>query len=348
MSRLRLFSIFLAVFAMIATLAACGGSSDSGTGGGDTGASSENPQTVLNQAFSADAAIKSADIDLSLDFAAKGSSEANFSASLTGPVEGGGGDVPKFDLTAKADGSGSGQNFNFEGGATSTGDAFYVSYGGNSYELDAATASYIKQAFQASSKQQTGQTGSLQAFKNVLTNLKNEGTTDVEGTETVEVSGDVDVKKLVDAIRPLAEQAQSLGTVAPGTSIPSPAELDQVTQLIKSATFDVYAGADDHVLRKLTATIDLDDPASSDTATIEFDLTLDKVNESLDVSAPDNAKPLSDLVGPGGLSGILGGAGLSGGSAGGSGGTAAAPTQEQLQCLQTAKTAADLSNCIGQ
>lgn len=328
---------------MLTTLAACGGGSDSSSGDGSS--SSDDPQAVLDQTFSSDQNIDSADIDVSFDVSAQGSSSGSLSASLTGPVESNGSGVPKFDLTAQVSGDGSGQSIDFEGGATSTGDAAYISYGGSDYKVDDATFSFVEQAFAASSQQQKQGSASLSAFKDVLTNLKNEGNEDVEGTDSVHVSGDIDVDKLIDALRPFAAQAGSLGALSGGANIPSPAQLDQVKEFITAATFDVYSGADDHLLRKLEAEVDIHDPSSDDTATVNLSITLAKVNESQDISAPADAKPLSDLTGGssiGDLLGGLGGAGTSGGT------TTPGLTPQQTQCLQGATSSAQIQACISQ
>jgi len=337
LSRLRAFTVLFAILAMSVAFAACGGSSDSTTGGGS---SSEDPQTVLDQTFNNKSTIDSANIDVSFDVSEEGDNGGDFTASLTGPVDGTGDSFPKFDLTAKVNGSGGGQDINFEGGATSTGDAAYINYNGDDYQVDQQTFSYLSQAYAQGQTQQSSQ-GDLSAFKDVLTNVTNEGTEDVEGTESVHVSGDVDVSKLVTAIKPLAAQAQSLGSLS-GGSVPTPQELDQVQQLVKSATFDVYSGQDDHLLRRLDATIDLDDPSSDQTATIEVDITLADVNQPQDISAPDNAKPLSDLLG-GDLGSLLGSSGL-----GGTGGTTSGLSAGQSQCLQSATTSAQIQSCLSQ
>ncbi len=339
MSRLRALTLLFAILAMSVAFAACGGSSDDSTSGGS---SSEDPQTVLDQTFNNKATIESADIDLSVDVEASGDNGGSFNASLSGPVDGSGSGFPKFDLTGKLSGSGGGQDVNFEGGLTSTGTAAYVSYNGDDYVVDDQTFDYLRQSYDQGQGQQS-ESSDLSAFKDVLTNVQNEGTEDVEGTETVHVSGDVDVKKLVEALKPLATQAEQLGSVT-GGSVPTPEELDQVEQYIKSATFDVYSGTDDHLLRKLDATIDISDPSTDQTGSLEFELTLGGVNEPQDVSAPSDAKPLSDLIG-GDLGSLLG-AGALGGSSGGT--VTPGLSSGQAQCLQSATTSAQIQACLTQ
>ena len=343
MSRVRVFFLIAALLALATAFAACG-SSDSG------GSNNEDPQKVLNETFNPNQKIESADLDASFKLEISGQQSANFEGSLSGPVDGHGNGVPKFDLTAKLSGEGAGRSIDFEGGVTSTGDAAFVSYKGTDYKLDPTTYSFVRQAFLSGQKQQSSQSN-LSAFKDVLTNLKNEGTEDVAGTQSIHVTGTVDVGKLVKAIKPLAQQAQSLGGAA--GNVPSPAQLEQIQSLVKSATFDVYSAEDTHLLTRLTGNLELEDPSGSGTATISFDVTLGGVNEPQTVEAPSDTKPISELykqIGfdPSALGALGGLAPSTGGSTGGTGGTGGTTPQIDQQCLQQAKTAADLQACVSQ
>jgi len=346
LKQLRILALLAALFALATAFAACGGD--------DGGGSDADPQEVLDKTFSTDSEIESADLDASFDITIEGEDSGQLSATLSGPIDGSGEGVPKFDLTATATGEGGGQSIDFEGGVTSTGDAGYVSYGGSDYELDAQTFGFVKQIFESSEAQQDEQTSGLPQVKTFLKDLTNEGTEDVEGAETVHISGAVDIPKLVDTLRPFAEQAGELGGLGATSQIPSPAELDQLTELVESATFDVYSGVEDDLLRRFSLAFDLQDPSGSGTATIELDIILGAVNESQDVEAPSDARPLSalleelgvDLGALGGLGG-LGGAGGGGAGGGGAGGGGAAPPGDvDLDCLQQAETAAELDACL--
>ncbi len=342
MSRVRLFFLFAALLALATAFAACG-SSDSG------GSNNEDPQKVLNETFNPSQKIESADLDASFKLEVSGQQSANFEGSLSGPIDGHGNGVPKFGLTAKLSGEGGGQSIDFEGGITSTGDAAYVNYKGTDYQLDPTTYGFVKQAFLSGQKQQSTQTN-LSIFKDVLTNLKNEGTEDVAGTQSIHVSGTVDVNKLVSAIKPLAQQAQSLGGLGAAGSVPSPAELGQIEKLVKSASFDVYSAEGSHLLTRLAGNLELEGPGGNGSATISFDVTLGGVNEPQTIEAPSNAKPISELYKQIGFDpsalGALGG--LSPSTGGSTGGTGPTTPQINQQCLQQAQTAADLQACVSQ
>jgi hypothetical protein len=327
-----------ALVAIALALAACGGGSN---GGG------EDPQKVLDETFSPKANLESADVDASFSIDVEGANGGHFDASLSGPIDSRGQGVPKFDLTAKVSGEGGGQNIDFEGGVTSTGDAGYISYGGTDYKLTPQVFGFLKQIIaNAQGQQSTQQQSGVPSIKTFLTNLKDEGTEDVEGTDTNHVSGEVDVQKLVDVLKPYAQRAGSLG--AAGAQIPSPAELDQLTQILKNASFDLYSGTDDHLLRRLTLDFELQPPGGSGKATIALDVTLGSVNEPQTVEAPSNPKPLRDLLQQFGI-GNLGSLGLPGalpGSSAGGGGGSSGMSAAQIQCLQQATTPAQLQKCV--
>jgi hypothetical protein len=333
-----------AVLALAVGLLACGGDDDDGGGG----SSDEDPQQVLDRTFSPDSEIESANLDASFEIDVEGQGGGNLTATLSGPIDAKGSGTPKFDLTVTAQGEGGGDSIDFEGGVTSTGDSGFVSYQGQAYQLDAQTFGVVQDIFASASQQQGEQQQSgLPQVKTFLTDLTNEGTADVEGTETVHISGAVDIEKLVDTLRPLAEQADELGGLGATAQLPSPEELDQLTELVESADFDVYSGTEDNLLRKLDLNFDLQDPSGSGTATIALDVTLSEVNEDLSVEAPSDARPLRQLLDDLGVDlGALGGlGGLGGGGQGGGGGGATQP-DEQIECLQQAQTPAELEQCL--
>ena len=361
--RVLLASSLLAVLA--AALVACGSSSSSGGG--------EDPNTVLDQTFSkGHAKVTSGDLDLKFNLDVKGSQAGTFNAELSGPFESqGNNQVPKLDFAAKASANGQGRNFNFDGGLTSTGDAAYVNYKGTDYQVTPSLFDQFKAALQQANAQGTqGQTSSKQFLqllgvnnaKDLLTNLKNDGTSDVEGTTTNHISGDLDVNRVVDAVKSLAANASALGSLGGGTSqLPSASQLDQIKGSIKTAHFDIYSGQDDHILRRMTIDIGIQPPTGNvNSLDLTFDLTIGKVNESQTISAPSNAKPLTDLlsqlgVSPsqlGGLgslgvpgSGILGKGTPSSPPSGTPSGASSGAAQKYLQCVAKAGSAADLQKC---
>ena len=368
MTRRRLFFSISILATLAAGLVACG---SSGGGGG------EDPNTVLNQTFSGDhTKVKSGDIDIKFGFDVTGKQGGKLNAELSGPYENEGTKkVPKLDWKITADASGPGQSFNFDGGITSTGDAAYVNYKGSDYQVTPALFEQFKQQIEQSAGQSTTspQSGKqllqllgVKDAKQLLTNLKNEGTSDVEGTTTNHISGDLDVNKVVDSLKNLASSASALGALGGSSSqLPSGAQLDQIKSAVKTAHFDIYSGQDDHILRRLTVDIGVEPPSNTgvDKLDANFDVTLGKVNEPQTITAPSNPKPFAQLLSQLGVSpsqlGSLGtlGLGAAGGgssSTGGGGPSLAVPggsgassqqTQKYLDCVSKASSAADLQSC---
>ncbi|MGH2964369.1 MAG: hypothetical protein ACRDMH_03170 [Solirubrobacterales bacterium] len=296
-------------------VAGCGSSSSS---------NSEDPSQVLKETFNNQNTINSGVLDLSLDGSA--GSSGNVSAKLSGPFQGTGDTthIPQVQWTASASGDVAGQNFSFDGGLTITSDNAYVTYKGQSYELGTQIfdqlQAQVAQSATAQSQQANGQ-GFTQAcqqavqqaggnasvcevdFSNWLTNVKNDGIDNVDGTDTIHVSGDANVKQIVTDIANIAQQLQ-------GTSSQSfdPSQLDKLEPAVKSATIDVYSGESDKLLRKLDLHLTLDLAALSPGSAVPlgtvdgtFSLTLGDVNSTQTITAPSNTKPLSALKGAGAL-----------------------------------------------
>ncbi len=295
LTRFRAMLVLALALAAALTIAACGGDS-----GGD-----EDPQEVLDATFNNEAQIDSGVFDVSFDLTAEGGdNEGTFQASLGGPFESGGdGAVPKFDITAEADLDSSTQDFSGSAGLVSSGDSAFVNFQDTDYEVPAELFQQFQSSFeqaQAQSEQQGNEGNFLSSIgvnpSDWLTDLSNEGNEDVEGTDTIHISGQADVPKLVEDIRTIAERVpQAADQVTPAQL----SQLDELTDIIKSAEFDIYTGADDDILRKLEANLEVDPPATSgapESVTVGFSVTISELNEPQEIAAPTGAQPLGDLL----------------------------------------------------
>src|SRR3954454_12973421 len=150
-----------------------------------------------------------------------------------------------------------------------------------------------------------------------------------------------------------------------GTSAPSQLTADQisqVTQVVKNPKFDVYVGKDDSKIRRLSVSVDFEIPSEArsqfqgaEGGNLTFSIDFAKVGEQKTITAPANARPISELqqqlgglggglggLGGSGSPGPSGGTGSSGGSgssgSGGSGGSNPTPAQfeKYSKCLQNA------------
>jgi hypothetical protein len=376
LSRLRISVLLVALAALATAFAACGSS----------GSSSEDPQKVIDNATLE--GVTSGNLNLSLGVKAEGREGGNLDVSLSGPFEAGEGKeaLPEFGLSAKANGSIGGKDVDFDGGLTLLSDRAYVNYEGTEYEVDPTTFGFVKsgfeQAMQEGGSEEGG--GNVTACQKAATgldvgdfveNLTNEGSSEVGGTSTTKISGDLDTAGAVDAIIKLTENSACSAQLEAAGPLPL-GELEkakgELTGAIKKAHVDVYVG-DDNIIRKVAAEVMIEPKGTSnEKVELEFELSLSGVNEEQEIKAPTGAKPLEGLfqklninpielleAGSGGgagigglLEGITGGSSSSGSSAGGESSSAgaaesggAAGQQAYLNCLKGAKTPADLQNC---
>ena len=317
---------------------------------------SRSAQETLDKAFSTP--IQSARVDLEVTIKLDGVKQLQdpIKLSVQGPYESGGKQtIPKANLDIAA--SAAGQNFS--AGFISTGRNAWVQFQGQSYEIGrAAVAKVNRQIRQAAGKNK--QQG-LSQFgidpRNWLKDPKSEGTDNVGGVETNHVSATLDVGKLLDDLNQIVKKAGgSISGTTSSTQL-TDAQKKQIQDVVQNPTFDVYAGKDDNVIRRLSADIDFKVPSDKQaqlggltSGTVSFSIEFADVGQPQPITPPASAKPLSDLTSQlGGLSGLLGGAaGSSGGTSGSSGsGPSAAALQKYSQCLQKADPSkpAQLQKC---
>ena len=333
MSRIRVFIVFAALLALASVLAACGSSSSS---------NSENPQKVVNEATLK--GVKSGNLDLSLGVKVEGNEGGNLNVSLSGPFQSEGkGQVPQLDMTAKVNGSIKGKNVDFEGGLTLLSEKAYINYKGTEYEVEPTTFNYVKSTIEQGQKKSGAQSKSASStacqeaaaelkIGSFMDNLKNEGSTEVSGTSTTHVSGDLNVAGAIGALLKLSQNPACSSVVGATGQVPPTAELEkakgQVESAVKKAHVNLYVGSD-HIVRKISGELEIEPPSRSSSGpkkvTLNFDLSLGNVNEPQTISAPSGAKPLNELfqklgVNPIELLGALSGKGGLGGLSKGMGG----------------------------
>jgi hypothetical protein len=307
LTRIRASGAILAlVLVLPAAVAGCGGD-----GGG-----SEDPNEVLEQTFNNADQLNSGVIALSLDGSA--GSQARVSAKLRGPFQGVSdlSRIPQLDWTGSLDAQGLGQDTNFEGGLTVTSDNAYVTYKGQAYEVGRRAFRRLQDRFARANAQNQAQdsegftqvcTQAVQQgggdtsvcdidFSKWLTNVTNQGTENVGGTDAIHISGDANVTQILSDISGFAEQL-------PGASSRFDAsQLGLLEPLVENATIDVYSGADDKLLRKLDLRLSLDLSALARGAAIpisnvdvSFSMAFSDLNSDQTVTAPENPKPISEL-----------------------------------------------------
>jgi hypothetical protein len=328
-----------------------------GCGGGSS--NNEDPQKVLEETFNNPTKITSGKLDISLEGSSQGQQSGSFKASITGPFQSDANDptsFPQFDLTANVSGSSGGPSLSFDGSVIATKDNAYVEYQNQAYEIGSDLFKQFTRSYAQAAQQSQAQKNQNQNFfdrfgidpGSWLTNVSNEGTTDVEGTNTIHVHGDADVAKIFSDIEKVSQQTN--GSTAKKLT---PQQLDMIKSAVKDASIDVYSGTDDHLLRKLALSLQITPPSGSgssvSTVDINLSIALSDVNQSQTITAPSNAKPVSDLLNQLGISGLPGVGGSTGGfnlpGAGSSGGSSGG-NSAYLKCVQKAGTdQAKISAC---
>lgn len=298
MSRFRILTIFVVLAALASTLAACGGGS------------SEDPQTVVDEATLQ--GIESAKLDLALGMDVKGKESGHLAVSLSGPFQSESeAELPELDLSASAHGHIGKEKVNFDGGFTLLGDKAYVGYQGSEYEVDPTTFNFVRALIKRKTgvKNPSSEVTACQEavaemkLSNFIENLKDGGNVDVGGTSTNKVSGDLDVGGAVDAAIELSEDPACSEQLNAAGSLPSKAQLEkskgELESAVKAAHVDLYVG-DDHIVRRISvqATIEPSKGKGSEevkSVELDFDLKLTGVNEEQTIEAPKSSKPLSAL-----------------------------------------------------
>jgi hypothetical protein len=363
--------------------------------GGDDESSDIDPQAVLDETFNNDERVSSGDLSLSLGGSAEGEQGGSFEAGLSGPFQGDPDDpaaIPQLDWTGSLTAEGAGQSFNVEGGITVTDDNAYVEYGGNAYEVGSEIFGQFKDLAEQASAQQTETEGlsfteaftqgceqSLEAqggdtsacqidFQGWLSDLTDEGEEEIEGVDTVHVAGSLDVETMLQDLIELGAAVPQ----ASATAIPSEEQVQQVADAVSEASFDLYSGTDDRILRGLDFNVAIDPSAIPDaeeagveSVDVNFSLRLAGVNEEQEISAPSDAQPLEGLLGqfgvdPGALEGLgglgaLGGAGalpggggVPGGGGGGAGAAGGGNADAYLDCIAEAQTPDEINACASE
>jgi hypothetical protein len=327
-------------------IAGCGGGDDSSGGGGQKADEDQSVDSLLKQTFTGKKKVDSGKLDLKMNIDVKGSSSSQIqgpiSLTLSGPFQSqGAGKLPKFDMDAAFEGGGQ----NFKAGLASTGTKAFVNFQGTEYAVSDEVFQEFKKGYEQAQSQNKSQGNESLATLGIdpskwLTNAKNEGEASVGGTDTIKITGDVDVDKLLDDVNTALEKVRSLG-VQGSNNLPeklTDAQKKQAADAIKNLNVEIYTGKDDSTLRRMVVNMDIDD--GQDSGSLKFDVSLLDLNEDQSISEPSNAKPFDQLLsqlGGLGLGGVgSSGSGSSGSGSSGSGGASADDLKKYSDCVQAA------------
>ena len=308
-------------------LAGCGG-------GGD-----EDVNALLKDTFSGSEPIKSGKLDIKLGIDLEGNQQVQgpIQLELTGPFQSQGTKrLPQFDFDAKLGAQGQ----SLSAGAVSTGAAGFLKVQGAAYTVDPRIFAQFKRGFETSQARQSAADKKNPTFatlgvdpRNWLKDATVEGDADVGGTETTRIKAGIDVPKLLTDVDRLLKRAGSLG--AQNRNLPNsltPQQRQQLARAVSDASFEVYTGKKDHILRRLVFKLKFDASATGRQGaagaaggTITFDLAIADLGAKQTIASPKDPKPFAELATALRSLGAAGGLGGLGGTAGGGQTTTPAP-----------------------
>lgn len=184
----------------------------------------------------------------------------------------------------------------------STGQAAFVVRDGVGYQLTAEQTAPLQGDANASS-------GSADALAGLdldhwVVDPQQQGSSSADGTAVDRVTGQVDP---VAALNDIVALAGQFGSDQQPLQIDA-ADADRVRALVQSSSFELLTGHDDHLLRSVTATVELAAPTGSVSGgalltkvaqlghvTMTISLQIDGPNQPIAVSAPATVRPISDL-----------------------------------------------------
>ncbi len=308
----------LTLLATLATLAVVLVGAGCGSDGG--GGSSEDAQALLDRAYKKQ--IKSADVKFDIEAQLDGVEELKGPLKLTleGPYKQDSPDeVPVLDWDITASGAGK----EFSGGLIVTEDNAFVEYKGESYEVGTEIFSQFKQ--QTKEQQQSFTPQGLKAIgfdpTKWLKDPELKDGEDVGGDSTQLVTGDVDVRKVIEDFFDLLssdafkQQLQSQGQTVPDFSKPSEEDLEKIEGAIDELKFEANIDDQDRVRRTLIDG-DFTIPEEANAGELKggsvlFDFVLEEVDIDPSIEAPSNPKPLNELTEQLGLGALSSGGGTS-------------------------------------
>lgn len=297
----RLLTLLALLVAGVATLAACGEEQD--------------VQAILEETFAGQKEIDSGRLALGFRLTPTGGEPATgpISARLEGPFQAAedDADVPAFDvqLTVNAGPQ------TFTAGAVSTGDAGFLRFQGGTFQVPAPLFEQFARSYvQARREAQQGGGQSFAALgvdpRAWLRDPRIVGEEEVAGADTTHIRSGIDVARLLEDINRLLVRAGQLG-VAEGGQVPeqlTPEQIRLVTAAVRRAQMDLWTGEDDRILRRLRLEVDYqlpeeareeapEDARGLTSARAALELTLADLGEEQEIVAPQDARPLGELLG---------------------------------------------------
>jgi len=281
----------LAALTLALVPVACGGDGDGGGGGGASGASAAD---VLKRAGKNTA--KSADVKLELEASLKGADdlEGPVKFSLEGPYRSNGAKtLPDLDWRMHAEGDGQ----KFDARLITTSDNAWVEYEGKTYEVGEQLVSQLTTQLksQPSNPQQLGSLDLEGWFKDPEVEDAEAG-----GVPTHRVSGDVDVRKVLESVDKVMQKSAPSGQAAPRLT---PQMIDEIAEAVTKAHVSTDVGRDDGIMRRNSMELSFEVPEGRRASAkgleggdVKLLFEQSDVNGDQRVKAPANAAPIQELL----------------------------------------------------
>lgn len=310
-SSLRLATALVAAVSLAVTGLACGG--DDG-GGGDSG----EAKALLERAFEKQVDSGDLKIDVKADLeSSEDRLDKPIALRLDGPYESAGRTKPPrldWDIAFK------GLGLDVKGGLIATADNAYAELQGQAYEVGTETFSSLARQYAGLQPDRPQKLGTLGVDPTSW--LKDpeidEDGGSIGGDATRKITGSVDVRKvtedIVDLVRSprLRRQLERQGQPTPKVSPPSEEELDELENAVEEFDIEVNVDENDVVRRFFTEfRFDVPDDKEKDLrgGKVSLSYVLRKVNTDQVIRAPQNPKPLGELLQGFGLGSLGGGGG---------------------------------------
>jgi hypothetical protein len=287
-----------------------------------SGDDKQDVQGLLDTAFGT--SIKSADLKLDAQLELKGSDQLKQPVRIeaSGPFHSNKGKLPSVDLSLKLGTDGAGQVI--QTGFLSTGDRAFVKFQDVYYEQSPADVQRTNRALAKRGGKRRSSLSSLGLDPRTwLGEAKDEGEETVAGVKTQHVSGTLEVTQVLKDLNDFVQRSGSALSGATGRSKPqrlTPTDIARIAQIVRDPTFDVYVGAEDGIIRRVSGRLEFKVPEEQRSSvgnvksgSLEFSLEFRDVNGNQRIEPPARARPLSELTRS------LGGAGALGDALGASG-----------------------------
>jgi len=278
---------------LVTGLAGCGG-----------GGSEEDAEALLDRAFKQ--SVKSADVKIDAELKLDGlrGFDRPVRIQASGPYIGGDGKLPRLDIDLTVGAPEAGQTV--QSGFVSTGDRAFVKFGGEFYEQPPEDVARANKELAKSGSRDRGSLSELGLDPRAwVVDAKTEDGEKVAGVQAEHVSGRLDARRLFSDFNKLVNRsANAVGGAAPGVPEPlSGKQLDELAEIVKSPTFDVYVGEEDNTIRRISANLRVVVPEKDRKraggikgGSLRFTVGLRRVDGEQTGAMPAKARPISELA----------------------------------------------------